>query len=70
MRYIGVDLHKSSFTVCYLDNRAGDKLKTFSVSKKNLEKFKESLRVEDEVAVESTGNTGYFARELKGLVNL
>ena len=38
-RDIGVDLHKNTFTVCYL-SKEGRKLKSFKVSKKGIEAFK------------------------------
>lgn len=66
-RYIGVDLHKNTFTVCYLSKEAKE-IKSFKVSKSEVGVFKNSLNKSDEVAVESTGNTGYFVREVKGLV--
>lgn len=64
-RWIGVDLHKNSFTVCYMQKKGEHNLKTFRVSQKDVESFKKTLARQDEVAVESTGNTGYFAREIK-----
>ena len=67
-KFIGVDLHKNRFTVCYLGESGGYKLVIFSLNLKGLERFKETLTKDDEVAVESTGNAGYFAREIKGLV--
>ena len=66
-RYIGVDLHKNSFTVCYL-SKQGSEIKTFRVSKDGIADFKETLSQRDEVAVESTGNTGYFVREINDSV--
>ncbi len=66
-RYIGVDLHKNTFTVCYLSKKSQE-LKSFKVSKNEIEAFKNTLGKRDEVAVESTGNTGYFVREIKRLV--
>ena len=68
-RFIGVDLHKNSFTVCYMQRKGECGLKTFKVSPKDVEEFKKTLAKQDEVAVESTGNTGYFAREIKGSVS-
>lgn len=67
-RFIGVDLHKNKFTVCYLRKDGRYDLKDFKVSGKEIKVFKSSLSKEDEVAVESTGNTNYFVRELEGLV--
>jgi len=68
-RFIGVDLHKNSFTVCYMQKDGGHSLKTFKVSPKDVEAFKKTLYSADEVAVESTGNTGYFAREIEKSVS-
>ena len=67
MRYVGVDLHKRSFTVCYLRGRERE-VKRFQVSRAGIGAFKKTLRQSDKVAVEATGNAGYFAREIKGLV--
>lgn len=63
-RYIGVDLHKNSFTICGYKSEDDYKLKTHRVSVKGLEVFKEGLTRSDEVAVESTGNTAFFVREI------
>jgi len=68
-RYIGVDLHKDTFTVCYLSKKSQE-LKSFKVSKSEIEAFKATLSKSDEVAVESTGNTGYFVREIKRAVKV
>lgn len=67
-RFIGVDLHKNRFTVCYMQETGEYKLAVFSLNIKGLKRFKEILTKEDEVAIESTGNAGYFGREIKGLV--
>ena len=70
MRYIGVDLHKNSFTVCFMGKGGEYRLETFRVSEVSLTKFKGLLKKQDEVGVESTGNTGYFVREIEGLVKV
>ena len=67
-RWIGVDLHKTQFTVCYLHKNGEHKIQVFKVDTKDIETFKKALSRSDEVAVESTGNTGYFAREIKSQV--
>jgi len=67
-RWIGVDLHKTQFTVCYLHKNGEHKIQVFKVDIKDIEVFKNTLSKSDEVAVESTGNTGYFAREIKSQV--
>jgi len=67
-RSIGVDLHKNSFRVCYYKSETGHEFKTYGVRRAGIEAFKKTLRKSDEVAVESTGNTGYFVREIEGKV--
>ena len=66
-RYIGVDLHKNTFTVCYLSSK-GKEFKSFKVDRREIEAFKQTLTRDDELAVESTGNSGYFVREVKDWV--
>lgn len=67
-RFIAVDLHKNSFTSCSYKSEDDYKLKTYRVSSKGLAVFKESLSRKDEVAVESTGNTAFFVREIQSKV--
>lgn len=64
-RSIGVDLHKNSFRVCYYRSEKEHPFKTYGVRKTTIEAFKKTLRKSDEVAVESTGNTGYFVRAIE-----
>ena len=66
-QFVGVDLHKNTFVACYLSKK-GQELESFKVGKSGMEAFKRTLSKSDEVAVESTGNTGYFVREIKGIV--
>lgn len=63
-RAIGIDLHKNRFTVCYMQKSGAYQVKEYQI-KKGLEEFKKTLQKEDEVAVESTGNTAYFVREIE-----
>lgn len=51
-----------------MDEDGERKLQTFRVDQKSIKQFKSTLIRNDELAVESTGNTGYFTRELEGLV--
>jgi len=69
-RYVGVDLHKSCFTVCYLSRKGASQLATFPVSSAGMVAFIQSLQKRDEVAVESTGNTNYFVGEIAGKVKV
>lgn len=68
-RKIGVDLHKNSFRVCYYNSDKKYSFETYRMSVKGLEGFKESLKKTDELAVESTGNTGHFFRSVEGKVS-
>lgn len=63
MRFIGVDLHSNSITVCYLTKAGQEQLQTYSLSA--LAEFQKSLRRSDQVAVEATGNTRWFVGQLK-----
>ena len=62
-RAIGVDLHKNSFTVCFYESDEQYTLKTYRVSRMGLAAFRKQLQADDELAVESTGNTAFFVRE-------
>ena len=63
MRYIGVDLHTNSLTACYFD---GDdyQFKTFETNKAGLSEFRLTLKKQDKLAVESTGNSNYFYQHI------
>ena len=65
-RYIGIDLHTNQLTVCYRQENGVCESKMFLVS--NLEQFKSTLKKTDYVSFESTGNSNFLYRELKGLV--
>ena len=67
-RYVGVDLHKTNFVVCWYTDEQKYQLETYSMEKESIEKFKSKLSKQDEVAVESTGNAFYFAREIEEVV--
>ncbi len=58
MRYIGVDLHTNSFTVCYLEKGKQECIRTFHLQ--DLDNFVEGLKSEDEIAFEATGNSCFF----------
>ncbi len=57
-RYLGVDLHRTQFTVCTRLENGRTYLRQWPVQELKL--FAAQLRKEDEVAVESTGNTRLF----------
>lgn len=64
MRYLGVDLHTNSFTVCYLeDETESERIQTFNLQK-DLDQFIAGLQKTDEVALEATGNSIFFRDKL------
>lgn len=69
-RWIGADLHKNQFTVRYLNKNGENNLQVFKVDVKGIEAFKKTLSKSDEVAVESTGNTAYFVRQIENRVKV
>ena len=66
MRYIGVDLHTTQITVCYLTESVKAKTKTYSLEK--LAEFVAELNEADSVAVEATGNTNWFVSQIENQV--
>jgi len=63
-RYVGVDLHKRSFQVCYW-SRGKTEQREFKVSKAGIETFQKSLKKQDKVGIEVTGNARYLAGEIE-----
>lgn len=68
-RYIGVDLHSNSLTACYLEEGQESRFKTYQLIVGGLRCFKQSLQPEDELAVESTGNTEFFVSAVEDSVS-
>lgn len=66
MRYIAVDLHKTSIVACYLEN---EKFRHRSYKIEEVEKFKQSLQADDELAFEVTANSSWFYRQCENLVS-
>jgi transposase len=66
MRYLGVDLHTNSFTVCIRNERGKEKLATYQMSE--LKHFIKTLKDTDKLAVEATGNTRFFIDMVKGRI--
>lgn len=65
-RFIGIDLHTTQITVCYLNEDGSYQHKLFGIG--DLKSFKIGLSQDDHVAFEATGNSNFLYRELKGLV--
>jgi len=62
-RYIGVDLHKNNFVVCYFDSSdRSHQIQRYHLSE--LPRFRRSLLRTDVIGVESTGNTRYFVEKI------
>jgi transposase len=64
-RYVGVDLHKRQFTVCWLGEDGKSKTEEYEVNKEGIEAFKKKLDRKTEVGVEATGNSGYFCEAIR-----
>ncbi len=63
MRYIGVDLHTTQITVCYLTEKDEITIRKYQLVE--IEKFVADLRATDEIAVEATGNTRWFSEQVQ-----
>ncbi|MDQ3179535.1 MAG: IS110 family transposase [Acidobacteriota bacterium] len=67
MRYIGVDLHTTQITVCYLTEKEEISMKKYQLIE--IENFVSSLKKADEIAVEATSNTRWFSEQVKKAVS-
>jgi len=67
MSYLGVDLHTSSFTVCYQSCQGKKRIATFDIG--GIDRFRKTLRKADKVAVEATGNTAWFVEQIRDRVS-
>jgi transposase len=68
VRHIGVDLHKTNFVVCFLNEDETSRLETFQLSKAGIERFTSQLNKDDVLAVEVTQNIYYFYDQVKAFV--
>jgi transposase len=68
MRFIGVDLHKTNFVVCFLSEDDKSQAETFTLDHQGLARFKRRLHSDDLLAVEACANTFYFRRQVRGRV--
>jgi len=60
VRYIGVDLHKQNFVVCFPGEDETTKLRTYALTDAGLNAFCRDLRPDDQMAVETAPNAYYF----------
>lgn len=65
MRHPGVDLHSNNFMVCFLSENGEQIFKRYKLTE--LAEFKDFLEREDRIAVEATGNTGFFYNQVAAL---
>lgn len=65
MRHIGVDLHSTQITVCYLEN---DEYTVEKIMLTEFDKFTAKLLPSDSIAVEATTNSNWFYAKCKDLV--
>ena len=69
MRYLGVDLHKTNFVVCFLSDDETTRTETYPLTKAGITRFVAQLESEDQVAVEVTSNIYYFYDQVKAHVS-
>lgn len=66
MRYIGVDLHTTQVTVCYLKADGTEQFESYKLEQ--VREFVATLKPDDRIAVEATGNTRWFCQQVSGAV--
>ncbi len=62
MSYLGVDLHTNSFTVCRRTKQGKEAINEYSIVR--IDRFLKTLRKDDLLAVEATGNTLWFSEQV------
>jgi transposase len=67
MRYIGVDLHTTQITVCYLKAEDDFEIRKYGLCE--MDKFVRTLELTDEIAVEATCNTRWFVEQVQAAVS-
>jgi transposase len=67
-RFIGIDLHKKSFTMAIKDEEGKITVYTMELLPANIEKLKTMLKKTDYIAVEASGSTFYFYDQIKDYV--
>ena len=65
MAWLGVDLHTNSFTVCRREADGTQALATYSLAAADLDRFCATLDADDELALEATGNSAWFAEQVR-----
>jgi transposase len=62
MSYLGIDLHTNSFTVCRRTRQGKETINEYSIA--HIDQFLKTLRKNDLLAVEATGNTSWFVEQI------
>jgi transposase len=65
VRYLGIDLHKTNFVVCFLNEDETFRTETFALSKSGINRFLLQVEKTDQAAVEVTQNIYYFFDQIK-----
>lgn len=68
MRYLGIDLHKTNFVVCFLNEDETFRVETFALSKSGINRFLLQVEKTDQAAIEVTQNIYYFFDQIKQFV--
>lgn len=63
MRSIGVDLHTTQLETCSLSDEQKEEIKSYKLEE--IEKFTAQLEPDDQIAVEATGNSSWFVKQVK-----
>jgi transposase len=65
VRFIGIDLHKTAFTVCFLEGEE-KRLESYKIGE--MDRFRSELRRDDKLALETTTNTRSFIKQIRDAV--
>jgi transposase len=68
VRYIGIDLHKTNFVVCFLNEDETSQIETFALSKSGINRFLQRVEQTDQIAIEVTQNIYYFIDQINEYV--
>jgi hypothetical protein len=57
MRYFGMDLHTTTFVVCFLSEQGKGRVDPFTLTVEGVTAFRRQLRADDAIAVEAGQTT-------------
>ena len=63
-RCIGIDLHTDSFIACILQEGEAERIRILRLQNGSLEGFIETLRPDDDLAMEASGNSVRFCKRV------